>query len=278
MSDSTWLLTTPIDAVVFDCDGTLSFIEGIDELAERNGVGEPVALLTEKAMSETGITPDLYEKRMSMVKPSRGQLIQLGLHYFLNRTPDSLEVIEVLKALNKTIYVLSAGLNPAVKIFAALLGVSEDNVYAVDTRFENQGDYQGYNDSSPLTKKDGKRTIMQQLRPKHSQILLAGDGMNDREALDFIDRFVGYGGAFYREKVAALCDFYIRCCSLTPLLPLILTESERDQLLPAARLLYDRGLKWIEEGGVNFQPAISNQQQFQVKSQQPKTKSTDITE
>jgi phosphoserine phosphatase len=39
MLTKNWQLQHPLDAVVFDCDGTLSQIEGIDALAEKNDVG-----------------------------------------------------------------------------------------------------------------------------------------------------------------------------------------------------------------------------------------------
>ena len=42
MKAPTWQLDHPINAIVFDCDGTLSIIEGIDELARNNGVGDAV--------------------------------------------------------------------------------------------------------------------------------------------------------------------------------------------------------------------------------------------
>ena len=44
----TFQLADPVDAIVFDCDGTLSLIEGIAVLAHANGVGEHVRELTER--------------------------------------------------------------------------------------------------------------------------------------------------------------------------------------------------------------------------------------
>lgn len=58
MAIQSWHLKHTIDAIVFDCDATLSQIEGIDGLAKVNGVEERVRLLTEEAM----------EKRVSTVK------------------------------------------------------------------------------------------------------------------------------------------------------------------------------------------------------------------
>jgi phosphoserine phosphatase len=245
MLNEHWQLTNPLDAIVFDCDGTLSFLEGIDELAERNGVGEEVSQLTQKAMNETGLNPELYEKRMQKVRPSRQQLIELGQNYYLNRSPHCVEVLSILKKLGKELYVVSGGLNPAVKLFCGLLGIPEKNIFAVDTHFDEEGHYAGYDRKALLIQKDGKRKIMEQLLNAHSRILLMGDGMNDREAAELVERFVGYGGAFYRENVKKLCDFYLTCTSFAPLLPLALTSIERDRLLEADRALYDLGLQSI---------------------------------
>ena len=52
--------------VCFDCDSTLSKIEGIDELAKLAGLGEEMARLTDAAMN--GVVPleAVYEKRLSL--------------------------------------------------------------------------------------------------------------------------------------------------------------------------------------------------------------------
>ena len=53
-----WQLKTSIDALIFDCDGTLSRIEGIDVLADQNGVGDAVKQLTHDAMTHMGLNPE----------------------------------------------------------------------------------------------------------------------------------------------------------------------------------------------------------------------------
>src|SRR5438034_1098141 len=117
MLTPTWQLQNPISEVLFDCDGTLSSIEGIDTLAAMNGVGKQVQSLTELAMGKTGINPVLYEERLDLVKPSLEQVIMVGKKYFENQAPHASEVIALLRKLNKSVYILSAGLQPAVDIF-----------------------------------------------------------------------------------------------------------------------------------------------------------------
>lgn len=258
MQESTSFVTFPLDAIVFDCDGTLSKIEGIDYLAEQNGAGIQVKELTELAMSETGITPDLYKKRISLVKPSRKQLILAGQEYFYQRSQDLDSVIQIFKNLSKELFIISAGLNPAVKIFAALLGIPESNVFAVDIKFNEEGNYLNYDHQSPMTSRNGKRKVIEELKKSYPNILHVGDGMNDYEAHDVVSRFVGYGGAAYRIHMEQLCEFYIKSASLLPLLALALTEKEFDILSDTDKNFYQQGLNYIINGEVKVPVAIVN--------------------
>ncbi len=250
MTKDNWQLKDPLDAIIFDCDGTLSTLEGIDELAKRNGVGKQVSALTADAMGKTGMNLGLYKKRLDLVKPTQEQVFSLGMEYFVHRVPDAEQVISTLKRLNKTIYIISAGLTPAVQIFGQLLQVPQANIFAVNIAFDTQGHFLEFDHKSPLVTREGKRLIVLQLKAKHEHLGYIGDGLNDCETADLVMRFIGYGGAFYRENIAALCDYYIKSLSLAPLLPLVLTEGELGGLLPEEQEIYQRGVERIQEGEV----------------------------
>jgi len=251
-SNDTWQLTAPIHAIVFDCDGTLSAIEGIDELAKQNNVGEQVESLTKQAMDNLGMNPELYRKRLDLVLPHQEQVLKLGQDYFKNQVPDVAAVIQILKRLEKEVYVVSAGLNPAVKIFGELLAVPRQNIFAVDLRFDATGRYADFDAGSPLVYRHGKREVTAELAKQHARILHIGDGMNDFVVADAVTRFVGYGGVFYRETIASQCDFYIKSLSLAALLPLVLTAGEAQQLLPSEMALYEVGLEAIKHKKVQL--------------------------
>ncbi len=250
MTKPDWQLTSPLDAIVFDCDATLSRLEGIDELARLNGVAEEVCQLTAEAMASTGITGELYEKRLSLVQPNKCQVEAMGQEYFNERSPDVLEVIRILQRLKKTVYIMSAGVNPAVTIFAKLLGIPEDYVFAVDLKFDADGTYRDFDRTSPLTGPGGKCKLIMTLHEKHNGIVHIGDGMNDVDVRHCVRRFVGYGGVFYREKVADHSDYYILSTSISPVLPLALTKNEVHGLSEEERQYYDCGIKFIERGEV----------------------------
>ena len=230
MSFNIQSLDSPVSAVIFDCDGTLSKIEGIDELAKNNNVTPIVKKLTEEAMGKSGMTIELYDQRLNLVQPTYQQLLQLGNDYITHRVPDINRVIQLLQRLNKAIYIVSAGLNPAVNIFGKSLNIPSENIYAVDIQFNSMGKYEDFDRLSPLVNRNGKQIIVNQIKQKHTNTAYIGDGLNDLEVRDLVTRFIGYGGVFYRENIKSACEFYVESPSMTRILPFILTQSEFDQL------------------------------------------------
>jgi phosphoserine phosphatase len=250
MKISHWQLQKPLSAIVFDCDGTLSSIEGIDALAENNGTNDIIQAMTAEAMGKSGINPSLYQKRLDLVYPTREQVITLGAKYFAHQVADAKNVIALLQRLNKSIYLVSAGLFPAVAIFGQLLKIPRENIFAVKIYFDPQGLYLDFDRASPLVTNQGKRMILTELKQKHADIMYVGDGLNDLAVYDIVTRFVGYGGIFYRDNIANKCEFYIRNESMSALLPLSLTEQEQTLLTTDEQSLYQKGLALLKKGSV----------------------------
>ena len=82
------------DAVCFDCDSTLSRIEGIDELAARSGLGSEVSHLTEAAMNGLISIDTVYAQRLAMVSPDRAAVAWLGERYVQELVPGARETVE----------------------------------------------------------------------------------------------------------------------------------------------------------------------------------------
>jgi len=250
MDQYIWQLTAPVNTIIFDCDGTLSAIEGIDKLAEVNGASEVVKALTAVAMGQLGMNLELYEKRLEIVQPTQAAVNHLADQYYAHRTPDIEAVIDLLKSFNKTIYILSAGLLPSVVAFGKRLGIPEANIIAVDIEFDKNGNYKDFDRASPLVTSNGKRIIISQLKARHPEMILVGDGLNDWVANDLVHRFVGYGGAYYRENIASQCQFYISARPMSSLLPLCLTATEVQLLNSEQEQLYLQGMRAIEANEV----------------------------
>ena len=114
------------DAVCFDCDSTLTNIEGIDELADRAGCGPEIAKLTEAAMS--GLVPleEVYAKRLEIVRPDRSALAWLAERYAEAMVSGAAETIATLKWHGKAVYVITGGLLQAVVEFTSSLGFAPE--------------------------------------------------------------------------------------------------------------------------------------------------------
>jgi phosphoserine phosphatase len=250
MGKLTWQLSEPLDAVVFDCDSTLSQIEGITVLAKENGVEQDVVDLTELAMNETGLNEVLYAKRLNLVRPTLDQVVKTSDLYYKKITPDVEQVIHILRRCGKAIFVVSAGLYQSVAPFAERLDIPLSHVHAVETSFDKSGHYLDFDHKSAMVRPDGKREVAELIQETYPTIAHIGDGMNDIAAAGVVERFIGYGGSCYREVIANLSDFYVKSLSLLPLLPLLLTELEVTLLPDEDKKLYAKGLEMLKAGDV----------------------------
>lgn len=232
MNAQVWLST---DQVFFDCDSTLSWIEGIDELARLKGKEARVGLLTNKAMDGELDLEEVYGKRLKAIRPSRAQLKAIEERYWETAVEDTRETIAALHFLGKAVFIISGGLIDAVKGFGRRLGVDAERIRAVELEYnELSGEWWRYHEpgaqgaqtyldyeQGPLTVTSGKSRIITELTAgRPGRRMMIGDGASDLATKDLVDLFVGYGGVVAREKVAAEADIFIACKSLSPILPL----------------------------------------------------------
>jgi phosphoserine phosphatase len=243
LNQSLGVLETPIDTFFFDCDSTLSLIEGVDVLANKYGVFEEVYAITKRCMSTTGLNVEAYRTRLDAIKPTLHQVLALSKDYIAQTTPGALETIALLQSLHKKIYILSAGLKPAVDAFAKTLNLTPEQVLAVDLYFDNQGNYLGFNETSNLVKSMGKVQEIQAHTTKTTRTLLIGDGMSDWEARESVSRFIGFAGLEARSWVKEHSLIFINSPSLFPMIPLCITKQEALQLAPQYYTYYEQGLK-----------------------------------
>jgi phosphoserine phosphatase len=225
--------------VVFDCDSTLSRIEGIDELAGAHAA--EVRRLTDEAMKGTIALEAVYGRRLGIIRPTRERVRALGREYVDTLVPDARETVAALRFLGKNVRVLSGGLLPAVAWMGAELGLAEDEVAAVGIRFDEAGGYAGFDENSPLARSGGKASVLRGWAlPRPA--LMVGDGATDLEARPAVDAFAAYMGVAFRDKVAAFADFVLRDPSLAPVVSIVADDEERARLAasPFAALL-ERG-------------------------------------
>ena len=221
------------DHVIFDFDSTLSEIEGIDVLADNAGVGKEISELTRQAMDGAIELEAVYEKRLSTIHPTRGDIRALKEQYKKYLTEDAEEVISALLQLGHEIYIVSGGLlDPIVEIGSAL-GVPKKNIEAVDIQYDEfSGEWwlahtgqlnrdQPFlkSNDTALEKTHGKAGVIDKLLAgKRGRSLLVGDGTSDLVASVAVDLFLGYAGSVQRERVMAAAPAVLKCKSLAPVM------------------------------------------------------------
>lgn len=235
------------DTVFFDCDSTLSTIEGIDELAHAKNLFNEVKRLTDAAMGGEVHLESVYDKRLQLLRPTRGQIRQIERQYRKTVVPDAREVIAALQFLQKDVFIVSGGLLSAVRPFGEWLGVPTENIRAVDVEFDPlSGEWWDYqadrwgprpdvqyhkHDGGPLVQSHGKADVVRELTGEQlRRSMLVGDGMSDLAARPAVSRVVGFGGVVTRPSVQEEADIFIPCLSLAPVLVLATSPSERLQL------------------------------------------------
>lgn len=256
----------PFELVFFDCDSTLSAIEGIDELARRAGLLEAIAPLTRAAMEGHLTLEEIYQRRLELIRPDAAAVAWLGKRYVAGLVEGAYETVAALHALGKQVHIISGGIRQAVLTLGQALGLPEARVHAVGLSFDSAGAYTGFDECSPLTRSGGKALVCRQvlangLSPRAAAFI--GDGITDLEAASAGVFVVGFGGVARREIVARNANIYVDGPSLLAVTEVILTEDEQARLgaikhaaLSQAKLLdTETGAMFQNAGGIGEKPA-----------------------
>ena len=197
----------PFEVVVFDCDSTLSWIEGIEELKAGLAPDQQraIAALTARAMDGDVPLEEVYGKRLEIIQPSEAAVEAIGRLYIATVLPGVVDAVHALRYLGKELAVVSGGLAPPVRILANYLGLAADRVWAVEVQFGPDGEYAGFDLDSPLARSGGKSEVIAAAFPDRS-IVLVGDGATDAEAKTACDRFVAFTAVAERAGVARQGD------------------------------------------------------------------------
>jgi len=209
-------------SVLFDCDSTLSSIEGIDELAREHKA--EIERLTEMAMRGEVALEAVYGRRLAIIRPSRAELERVGALYVDRLVAGARETVGALQEAGVEVRIISGGLRPAVLHVARALGIDETLVFAVAISFDERGEYAGFDEASPLARQGGKSALIASWTDLPRPAMLVGDGATDLEAKGAVDRFVAFAGVEAREAVVAGGDDVVRAPSLLPVLALALGD------------------------------------------------------
>ena len=122
----------PLKIIAFDCDSTLSAIEGIDELGRSRGpeVFAAVEAMTNDAMNGKLAIEAVFGRRLEIINPRRADAEAVARRYLATVEPTAQATITILKTRGWTPIIISGGFRPLIGPLAAQLGISR--IEAVD--------------------------------------------------------------------------------------------------------------------------------------------------
>lgn len=204
--------------ICFDCDSTLSAIEGIDELARVRGpeIFAQVEAMTNDAMNGKLSVQAVFGRRLEIIQPRRADVAAVGRRYIETIEPTARATVGALQKDGWEVVILSGGFRQAIRPLAEVLGVAR--VEAVDLFFNGDGTYRGFDTAYPTTRSGGKPEVIAALRQelKPARTVMVGDGASDLEAKPVVDVFVGFGRYVERAKVKAGAQHFIRSLDELP--------------------------------------------------------------
>ncbi|HKB90781.1 MAG TPA: HAD-IB family phosphatase [Opitutaceae bacterium] len=191
--------------IIFDCDSTLSAIEGIDEMARLRGpeMFKRVEEMTRETMDGQIPVQEVFARRLAMIRPTRAEADLVGRRYVETVEPEAKTTIQALKSAGWTPLILSGGFKQAIVPLADYLGIVR--IEAVELFFQQDGSYRGFDETFPTTRSGGKPSRIEELKKelKPGRVVMVGDGGTDLETKPVVDLFVGFGRYVERPKVKA---------------------------------------------------------------------------
>ncbi|MEY4489375.1 MAG: hypothetical protein RIQ79_1883 [Verrucomicrobiota bacterium] len=204
--------------IIFDCDSTLSFIEGIDELGRARGpeVFARVEAMTHDAMNGKLAVEAVFGERLRIIQPRAADVAAVARQYIDTIEPTAVATLDALRAAGWTPLILSGGFRNAIRPLAEHLGISR--VEAVDLFFDAAGHYTGYDERYPTTRSGGKPEVIRALKAElsPSRIVMVGDGVSDLETQPEVDLFVGFGRYVERVKVKSQARAFVHSLAEIP--------------------------------------------------------------
>jgi phosphoserine phosphatase len=193
--------------VILDVDSTVSGIEGIDWLAARRGetVAKEVAALTDRAMRGEIALENVYGARLALVRPDREGIEMLAKEYVTHIAPGCAEAIGEMSASGIHVKLVSGGIRPAIIPLAHFLGLTADDLSAVDVTLDRDGAYLSFDATSPLTTASGKQAVVEAMSLRRP-VVAVGDASTDLAMRPAVDCFVCFTGFRHRDEIARQAD------------------------------------------------------------------------
>ncbi|MCX7878483.1 MAG: phosphoglycerate dehydrogenase [Ignavibacteria bacterium] len=173
---------------IIDFDNTFVNAEALDLLAEislardteKKSKIEEIKSLSSSAMEGKINFSYSLERRLQLIKPHKSHIEKL-ISKLKRRITKSVSTNKnFFKNFSEQIIIVSGGFRDYIVPVVSGFGIPEQNIYANEFIFDNEGKVIGFNKKNPLTQDGGKVKLLKKLNLK-GEVIVIGDGYTDYE-------------------------------------------------------------------------------------------------
>ena len=200
---------------IIDFDSTFTQVEALDILAEISFKTDPkkeekinaIKDITDMGMDGRLSFRESLEQRMEILQANKSQIDEL-ISVLKEKVSMSFQRNkEFLRENREYIFIISNGFKDFVTPIVATYGIKEENVFANEFVYDEDGNIIDFNRENPLSENNGKATTIKNLKLE-GDIYVIGDGYTDYEikASGVANKFYAFTENVTRPKVTSKAD------------------------------------------------------------------------
>jgi D-3-phosphoglycerate dehydrogenase / 2-oxoglutarate reductase len=200
---------------IIDFDSTFTQVEALDILGEISLKEDPerdrklkaIKDITDQGMEGSLTFRESLEQRVELLNANRSQISELVKALRSKVSKSFQRNREFLVENSDDIYIISNGFKDFIIPIVAEYGIKEENVFANEFLYDEEGNIIGFNRDNLLSKNNGKPETIKGLNLE-GDIYVIGDGYTDYEikASGVANKFYAFTENVNRPKVLAKAD------------------------------------------------------------------------
>lgn len=204
--------------IILDFDSTFVSVEAFDELAKISLNDNPdkdkliaeIINITNQGMDGSIPLDISLNKRIALLQANKKHFPQLINLLNTRISPSIKRNLTFFQKYAKNIFIVSSGFSDYIIPVVSKFGISEQNVFANNFTFDNNGNITGLDSTNPLSQIKGKVKVVKDLELS-GKIFAIGDGYTDYEIKEAgaANKFYAFTENVSRENVISKADVVI---------------------------------------------------------------------
>ncbi|KAK8815473.1 hypothetical protein WA158_003685 [Blastocystis sp. Blastoise] len=183
-------------AIVFDIDFTSLSYDGLDYLAEITKKTEEVRKCVKELYIDKHILRECLDEIMKIMSPNLNTIEQFKNEIPVDMPPHYEELVDLLRSMNKDIYLVSAGIKQLQEPLCKKLHITDEYLFDNVAVFDSNGNFTHLIAEQLTMENDGKAKVIEVIKKRYPDndniVVNFGDGYIDSEACPPSDCFIRY--------------------------------------------------------------------------------------